>query len=140
VPRRRRLDLCPPLERNPDSGSDRERRCAEKIRIAIVPLGDGIAQPMRSSVGDRSSFVRDLCHGVAGGITGIVQHSGCPVSHRCSLVRDLRSGLPDRFASLYTPLLYFLLCGIDTCGKARTACIISVPRFGIFVVEAHIGL
>ena len=69
-----------------------------------------------------------------------MQRSGCPVSHRCSLVRDLRSGLPDRFASLCTPILYFLLCEIGERGKVRIARIVSVPRFGIFVVEAHIGL
>jgi hypothetical protein len=31
---------------------DRERRCAEQIRIAIVLIGNGIAQPMRSPLGD----------------------------------------------------------------------------------------
>jgi hypothetical protein len=117
-----RILLGSPVTGNPHSSCDRERRCAEQIRIAIVAIGDGIAQPMRSAVGDRCSFVGDLCHGVAGGVTGIVQHSGRPVSHRCSLVRDLRSGLPDRFA------------------RQAWLRIVSVPWFGIFVVEAHIGL
>jgi hypothetical protein len=41
-----------PVVSNADGSCDRERRCAEQIRIAIVPIGDGIAQPMRSPVGD----------------------------------------------------------------------------------------
>jgi hypothetical protein len=41
-----------PVTGNPHGRCDRERRCAKQIRIAIVAIGDGIAQPMRSPVGD----------------------------------------------------------------------------------------
>jgi hypothetical protein len=44
--------LSSPVVSNADGSCDRERRCAEQIRIAIVPIGDGIAQPMQSPVGD----------------------------------------------------------------------------------------
>jgi hypothetical protein len=37
---------------NAHGSCDRERRCAEQIRIAIVLIGNGIAQPMRSLLGD----------------------------------------------------------------------------------------
>jgi hypothetical protein len=37
---------------NAHGSCDRERRCAEQIRIAIVLIGNGIAQPMRSPLGD----------------------------------------------------------------------------------------
>jgi hypothetical protein len=41
-----------PVVGNAHGGCDRERRCAEQIRIAIVLIGNGIAQPMRSPLGD----------------------------------------------------------------------------------------
>ena len=37
---------------NAHGSCDRERRCAEQICIAIVLIGNGIAQPMRSPLGD----------------------------------------------------------------------------------------
>jgi hypothetical protein len=41
-----------PVVGNAHGSCDRERRCAEQIRIAIVLIGNGIAQPMRSPLGD----------------------------------------------------------------------------------------
>jgi hypothetical protein len=74
-----------PVTGNPHGRCDRERRCAKQLRIAIVAVGDGIAQPMRSPVGDCYSFVGDLCHGVAGSVTGIV---------RCGCYRKTSNRLP----------------------------------------------
>ena len=41
-----------PVVGNAHGSCDRERRCAEQIRIAIVLIGNGIAQPMRSPLGN----------------------------------------------------------------------------------------
>jgi hypothetical protein len=41
-----------PVVGNAHGSYDRERRCAEQIRIASVLIGNGIAQPMRSPLGD----------------------------------------------------------------------------------------
>jgi hypothetical protein len=51
-PARSCILLGSPVVGNAHGSCDRERRCAEQIRIAIVLIGNGIVQPMRSPLGD----------------------------------------------------------------------------------------